>query len=131
MPLEIGTWTLDASGIVGQLNIQSVDSNGTVNGGLSTAGLAPFSILGFWDEQAQKIVFQVFPPVPGPNVVGAIQVYTGFMFTDPLRLSQTAGDAVFTLAGTFQVLPTAGQASFVTGTAGKSEFGWYAQIGVN
>lgn len=130
MPLEIGTWTLKASGIVGQLNIQSVDSNGNVTGGLSAGGPL-FSILGLWDEQGQKIVFQVFPQVPGPSVLGAIQVYTGFMFTDQFRLSQMVGDTIFTLAGTFQELPSVGQTSFVTDAAGKSQFGWCAQIGVN
>jgi hypothetical protein len=86
-----------------------------------------FPILGFWDEDGQKIVFQVF----SPSGQGATQVYTGFMFTDQLRLAGIIGGTVFTLAGYFQVLPSGAiPPSFIQATANKYEFAWYAQIGV-
>jgi hypothetical protein len=131
MPLETGTWILNASGIQLQLEIVSVDVRGNVVGILSSPG-EPLRVFGFWDEGAQKLVFQVFG-VPPSGVIssgGAIYVFTGFLFTDQFRLTGVTGSVVFTLSGYFEVLPAPDQIGVIRATSEKCLFGWYAQIGV-
>ena len=49
MPLQIGAWTLNANGTLGQLTIDSVDTAGVLNGSLDLNG-ENRQIEGFWDE---------------------------------------------------------------------------------
>ncbi len=46
MPLETGTWTINFNGLVGQLEINSVDTQGNTSGTLTLGGQL-FQIQGF------------------------------------------------------------------------------------
>lgn len=117
MPLQTGAWTINANGTVGQMRLDSVDPQGNVRG--VYAGGFPF--LGFWDEASQRLTFAVTLSAPAPG--GLVQLYTGFLFEDQVRITGVTGGLVLTLAGYFEDFrPPA--------TAKRSSFGWYAQIGV-
>jgi hypothetical protein len=120
MPLQTGTWKINAGGTVGQLAITGVDGQGNVTGTLTSgfAGIKSASIAGIWDEAAQRLMLVV------NTLLSGAQTYTGFLFKDSLRMPGITGSVVFTLVGSFQVFsPPA--------TTDQFEFGWYAQIGVS
>jgi len=90
MPLQIGTWTMNANGELGQLVITSVDAVGNLNGSLNWVGGAPIPIQGFWNELSQEISFGlavalIVPPSPTP-VPAFWAAYTGYLFKHPSRL---------------------------------------------
>lgn len=117
MPLQTGTWTINLNGTVQQLGITNVDAQGTLNGFI---GGGPF--VGFWDEASQKITFSARSGITG----GSLQVFTGFLFEDQIRITNVTGGTVFTLAGfveRFEDPPIS------TLTGKRNVFGWYAQIG--
>src|SRR5438105_570054 len=88
--LPIGAWTIDANGFVGDLDI-SLDMAGNVTG--TAYGQ---TILGFWDEDAKKIVFVRVIDSADPS---SFQIFTGYFFQDPLQLSGVGGGSpFFTLA---------------------------------
>lgn len=118
MPLETGSWTINANGAVGQLVIASVDPLGHLAGSLNPGtGLPAGPIVGFWNEAGQEVRFTF-----GGGF--SIQIFTGFLFKDQLRMPGIGGSIVFTLVGYFEALQGAG------GTPQRSLFGWYGQIGV-
>lgn len=120
MPLQTGTWTINVNGTVDQLGIINVDAQGALNGFL---GGGPF--VGFWDEASQKITFSVRSGILGGGG-GSLQVYTGFLFEDQVRITNVAGGTVFTLAGFFEQFEAP---PIPTLTGKRNVFGWYAQIG--
>jgi hypothetical protein len=121
MPLQTGTWKINAGGTLGELVIAGVDGQGNVTGTLTSgfAGIKSASIGGTWDEAAQRLILVVNTLLTGA------QTYTGFLFKDSLRMPGITGSVVFTLVGSFQVF------SSPPGTADQFEFGWYAQVGVS
>jgi hypothetical protein len=119
MPLQSGSWNANINGNVINLQIGAVGSQGAVNATFQPAANAAS---GFWDEDSQKLTLCL------PSAV-AQEVYTGYLFTDSINLLGITGSVIFTLAGfveCFQPGPP-----FVTPTAKRSVFGWYAQIGVD
>jgi hypothetical protein len=109
MPLQTGTWTLNSGGFSSPLTITGVDPSGVVTGSFP-GGIA---ISGFWDENSARITF-----------ADRAQVYTGFLFQDQFRMPGITGAVVFTLTGFIETPSPAG------GSAARSVYGWYAQIGV-
>jgi hypothetical protein len=108
MPLQIGTWKSNASGALSSLVITGVDTTGHLSG-----TFAGNRILGFWDEAAQKISF-----------LEMVDLFTfvGFLSQDQFRMPGITGSTVFTLAGHYVAFSA-------IGSADRSTFGWYAQIG--
>ena len=130
MPLQIGAWTLDANGTLGQLTIDSVDTAGVLNGSLDLNG-EHRQIEGFWDEISQEISFNAFQrwvilgiDLP-PNVGIHNATYTGHLFTDSTRMAGISGAVVYTLAGSYEASQSTGA------SARRHLFAWYAQIGVD
>ncbi|MDA4118613.1 MAG: hypothetical protein OK455_09745 [Thaumarchaeota archaeon] len=144
-PLQIGNWTINSNGRTGTLAISVVSPAGIVSGRISIPDLAG-TILGWWDEESQRLDFSIVvrvptPPAPHNNPSSAdnpppatsppagaptqeiMQVYVGFMFEDQVRISGVTGATVYTLAGYSENFGTGG-------TAQQQSFGWYAQIGV-
>ncbi|HYW48241.1 MAG TPA: hypothetical protein VE959_35585 [Bryobacteraceae bacterium] len=125
MPLTSGKWTVNINGNVTTLQINPVDSSGAVTAALQGAlisDVSPFS--GFWDEDAQKLT--LFPPLSLP----LFEVYTGYLFTDPINLAGVTGSVIFTLVGFVECFQPI-TAFLTANTAKRSVFGWYAQIGVD
>lgn len=122
MPLQSGTWTINASGNMGKLEISDVDALGNITGSLTVGSFGPsFVTTGTWDEAAQRLAFHVY--VGDASSGFRIQAYTGFLFKDSLRMPAITGGVVFTLVGSFQSFrPPA--------NADQFQFGWYAQLGV-
>jgi hypothetical protein len=114
MPLQTGTWTINSSGNLGTLVINSVDTVGNVTGSLNFPASGA-QISGFWDEISGRLSF-VQPD-------GAS--YVGFLFQDQFRMPGITGSVVSTLAGYVHVW----SGSFPAGNADKPILGWYAQIG--
>jgi hypothetical protein len=125
MPLQTGKWTANFDGEVTQLQIDSVDNAGHVTG--TIGGGYPFS--GFWDEDSQHLTFLVFPR-PAVPAVAKVQIFVGYLFTDPVNLTGSAGSVFFTLTGYIQDFTSGGFVGSSGATARRSLFGWYAQIGV-
>lgn len=108
MALPTGSWNLVANGFDGTLQIDSIGPGGELGG--SVFGQA---ITGFWDEGSQVITFMRVPPEASGNA-SVIQVYRGAFFQQ---------GSIGTLSGLFLAFAGTG------GTAARSEFGWFAQIG--
>lgn len=136
MPLQIGTWTINSNGVLGQVVITSVDSAGNLNGTLIWgAGVAPVPIQGFWNELSQEISFglAVNYVVPPSTTLAPVfwALFTGYLFIDQMRMAGISGAVVYTLAGSFQASGiNFGPASNI-GSARRHVFAWYAQIGVD
>lgn len=113
MPLQQGTWSANLNGVQTQLKITGVDAQGRVNGSWSST-----DGWGFWDEDAQRLTFFVWP-----------HLLVGYLFTDPINLTGVNGTVIFTLAGSFETFPDPAAGEFPS--AKRSNFGWYAQIGVD
>jgi hypothetical protein len=114
--LPTGAWTLSANGFVGELNIVWIDGAGNLGG---TAFGEP--ILGFYDQASRKITFM---RLINPFDPSSFQIFTGFFFRDPLRLSGVDGWTVFSLTGYFEAFGGGG------GYAQRSVYGFHAQIGI-
>jgi hypothetical protein len=113
MTLLTGTWKINANGFEGDLNIDSVDSQGNLSGTVFGN-----NILGFWDDVAMKITFI---RVVDPSNPSTFQIYTGFLFQNPTQ--PDAGDNVtFTLTGSFEAFSGTGA------VAQRVVYGWFAQI---
>lgn len=128
MPLQTGTWKINAGGTVGQLVITGVDVQGDVTGTLT--GLPGFGLTvglgGYWDEDSQRLTFLVDTSQHQGFPMESF-VFTGYLFQDSISLADITGSTIFTLAGHFSGLFVA---SVYGITALKSQGGWYAQIGV-
>jgi len=111
MALPIGTWSIDANGHEGQLEITGVDFNGKLSGNAFGD-----SIEGFWNDTAQKITFLRMPVPDQPNTT---QIYTGYLFKNRPSLYTK-----YTLTGYFEAFQGGG------GSPPRSLFGWLAQIDV-
>ena len=119
MPLQSGSWSANINGNVINLQISAVGPQGAVTAVFQVAANAAS---GFWDEDSQKLTLAL------PSGV-AQEVYTAYLFTDSINLLGVTGSVIFTLAGFVECFQSA--APFVTPTAKRSVFGWYAQIGVD
>jgi hypothetical protein len=119
MPLQSGTRSASLNGNVSTVQIGSVGVGGVVS-----ATVGPFSAGGFWDEDAQKLTLFV-----GASSAGGPEVYTAYLFTDPVNLTGVTGSVIFTLTGFVECFQVT--SPFVVGAAKRSVFGWYAQIGVD
>ena len=120
MPLQAGTWSINANGSLGQLVVTSADAAGNFAGTLTLNGVSsPAS--GFWDEISQKLMF-VETITSAGVLLKPSRAYTGFLFRDQFRMPGLTGSVVFTLAGSFEIFQDTG------GTADRPVFGWYAQI---
>ncbi|MCM3340512.1 hypothetical protein M3650_18165 [Paenibacillus sp. MER TA 81-3] len=115
--LPVLSFSVVANGYRGLLQIQNIGNDGTVTGTIFGEPL-----IGFWDENSLKLTFQrltTSSPTPqNPYQVlnaTAIQIYTGYLFTDVTNRS------LYTLAGSFEAFHGTG------GTASKTVFGWFAQ----
>jgi len=115
MPLPTGHWTLMNDGIRGDLWIQSVDISGNLAGTWSLLGGDSYTILGYWDEVAQKLLFFAHN-----------SVYTGFLFQDGSRMPGLTGSIVFTLVGYFI---NSSASPGISASPDRHSFGWLAQIG--
>jgi hypothetical protein len=107
--LPTGDWEFNGNGFTGTLKILSIDENGNVQG--SVFGN---SIIGFWDEDAQKITFIRITDSKDPST---LQFHTGYMFPN----EEDAGK-LYTLTGSFEGFSGTGA------KAQRTTYGWYAQI---
>jgi hypothetical protein len=112
---QTGKWTIDANGFLGELDIEWIDSAGNLGG---TAYGQP--MFGFWDEDAKKITFM---RVIDPYNPSSLQIFTGYMFVDPLFWAGNGGSTSYTLAGYFEGFAGTGA------SAKRSVWGWHAQQG--
>ncbi|MBV8364445.1 MAG: hypothetical protein JO033_01095 [Acidobacteriaceae bacterium] len=119
MPLPIGDWRINSSGVLGTLSIAKADTAGNVFGTLSSSGFKTPSVavLGFWDELTAKLTFMASGAVSANNT----RTYTGFLFPDKHRMPGIEGGSVSTLVGFYE--------DFTSATTDRIAFGWYAQIG--
>ena len=109
--LPTGTWEFHQSGFVLKLNIKSVDNQGNVIGSVTSQAVDQ-KIFGFWNEELEEIVFV---QVLNPAHPSAIQIHTGYLFTEV-----PGSDTRYYLAGSFRAFHDAG------GKAKKSIYGWFA-----
>ena len=119
-PLKTGLWKIKANGFKGDLNIQSVDTQGKLTATLlfdNQNQSAERHIIGFWDERSQKITFLRLINLIIPDTY---QVFTGYQFCIPTDCNST-GTNVITLAGYFEAFSGTG------GTATRSVYGWYVE----
>jgi hypothetical protein len=108
----IGSWAFDGNGYTGTLIIKNVDGAGNVSG-----NLAGDTIIGFWSESAQRLMFcRVNGNVNLGTPPSNIQVFTAYQF--PVNVAQPTGPQ--RLAGTFEAFGGTGA------TASRNVFGWYA-----
>ena len=119
MPLQTGSWTANFGGQNAQLTIVNVSANGQVD---LTIGLVSYG--GFWDEDAQRLSII-------SKGQGAVQEFTGYLFTDPVNIAGVNGAVIFTLVGIVENFGTPPRLVGPVPTAKRSSFGWYAQIGVD
>ena len=112
MPSPIGPWNLQGDFLDGTLSIDTIDPTGN----LTQVTLDGENLLGFWDEDAQKLTFlrtNSPPNAPAtPEFLARLIVFTGYL------ISNEAGALAF--AGSYQSLQGSGA------TAHRSVFGWYA-----
>lgn len=107
------TWTLNGNGHIGKL-IVSYTTQGSVTGSIYNPNE---QIIGFWDNNSQKIIFM---RISNPSDPSSFQVYTGYLFKD-VRQFDGSQKCYQTLTGSFLTPAGAG------GSATKNEYGWYAQ----
>jgi hypothetical protein len=112
MPSPIGTWNLQGDFLDGTLIIETIDATGN----LTQVTLDGEQLLGFWNEDAQKLTFLRTNSPPNsqatPEFLARLIVFTGYL------ISNEAGSLAF--AGTYQSFQGSGA------TSGRSVFGWYA-----
>jgi hypothetical protein len=114
MPLPVGVWKIDANGVVGNMEIDSVDGHGNITGTLTIDAPHKDGLAGFWNEASQSIIFQRLMDDAGPT----FQLYSGYLFRDPLNNAANP----YSLAGYFEAFgPNSGA------TAQRPVYGWYAQ----
>jgi len=126
MPIPLGTWQANVGGTRQALVIRSVETTGRVTGEITTAPF-PVPLLGVWDEDAQKLTFVLIRPIDGGRFVSG-GFGTGYMFIDSVNLTGVSGSSIFTLAGRLEIFPSLGFGPALS--ARRSEFGWYAQLGL-
>jgi hypothetical protein len=108
--LETGSWTVSANGFIGSLIINSVDGKGTLSGALEMKNEQSHQIIGFWDEDSQKITFMRVIDINDPS---KCQIFTGYRYIDGATRNPT-------LAGSFEGFQGTGA------TAQRVLYGWYA-----
>ena len=90
MPLQIGLWTINVNGNVGQLQINAIDASGNLSGSINVWGLG--SIFGYWDEISQEISFSF---VGGSGASPDTATFIGYLFTDnQTRMRDIRGSGV-------------------------------------
>jgi hypothetical protein len=110
------TYTINGNGHLGDLVITSIDASGNLNG---TVFGQP--IIGFWDEDGQKITFMRIIDAGDPSKT---QIYTGYRFRTEGGCEDGVGDVCDTLTGSFEAFSGTG------GSADRSVYGWYAFAGI-
>ncbi|SRR5258708_30096251 len=105
MPLQSGTWSINANGFQGTLILGNPDLNGNVQGFCLDVVFQN----GFWNEAEQKLTF--IRQVGSRN--DSIQIFTGFQFA-------TNSTPNYYLAGWFEFFAGTG------GNAPNSIAGWRA-----
>lgn len=110
-------WQFNGNGFRGELFIDSLDAQGNLEGRAAIDDPRVDRIVGFWDEDAQRLTFQ---RIINPADPTSIQIYTGFLW----RAREPSTDEFFTLAGSFIAFRGAG------GDARRSVYGWTASIGI-
>jgi hypothetical protein len=106
MPQPIGTWDINANGFPGGLLIQGIDANGNLVG----STVFGQSIVGFWDEAAEKITFIRVIDQADPSTY---QIFTGY------RMDPQPG-LTLAMAGSFEAFQGTGA------TAERVLYGWFA-----
>jgi hypothetical protein len=127
MSLKTGDWKMNDNGSERTLRITSIDSSGTVSGGV-LGGLPPpvvTSIAGIWDETSRTLTFEC-PWALGLALLDPPRFYKGFLFSTP-RSPVPGEDIIWTLAGYFQVCDVKNAADN-GGNVRRDTFGWFAQI---
>lgn len=107
--LPIGDWKFNGNGSTGTLKISPVDGNGNVQGSVFGD-----PIIGFWDEDAQKITFIRITDSKDPST---LQFHTGYMFSN-----EEGAGKLYSLTGSFEGFSGTGA------KAQRTTYGWYAQI---
>ena len=106
MSLPLGSYSINADGTTGVLIITSVDASGDVSG--SVFGQP---ITGLYQEDSDELNFLRIMAAD----ISQFQTYDGRFYA----FSTATNEVTYTLAGTFQVFPSAGPVSF---------FPWSAQL---
>src|SRR5262249_45825174 len=107
MPLKIGDWQMNESGVSKKLTITAIDPDGVVSGSID--GIR--ETLGLWDETSQMISF-----------IGGERSYKGFLFGTAAPRSERAFDV-----GRVQINKLDDAVS-IGGNASRNGFAWFAQI---
>lgn len=124
MPLPAGPWKANVNGNELNLVINPPDTAGTIYGQLAEARL-----MGFWNEAAQEISFDVLwtdaaAPEAQPVPSG---FFSGCLFRPP-PTQDPGRDITATLTGRFRVSPTfSGLLYGAKPSARRQDFGWLAQ----
>ncbi len=103
MPESVGTWSINANGSQGHLQVEAVDGEGNLTG--SVFGQP---ITGFWDDVAKSITFVRIASIGDAS---ANQIYTGYLIDKPSTV----------LVGSFQAFKGTG------GATRRALFGWFAE----
>ncbi len=109
------TWNIHANGGEDKL-VLNIDNAGNVTGQFGTV------IEGFWDADAQRLVFQRMSSSPNvPDAMQDLQVFTGYYYLVTQKTSDNHQDHHHTLAGHFEAFVGTGA------TAQRVRYGWYAR----
>lgn len=124
--LPLGKWKMNHHGRKRQFEIKSVDDSGRLD-----AAMEGVPVVGFWDEDAKRIMFQRpikvdpayhqgFMPIDGY----ILETFVGYLFDDDPDHPGT--DTHYTIAGYFDYFGPAVHGA--TKRAQRMFLGWYAQI---
>jgi hypothetical protein len=102
-----GPWDINGNGFAGLLWIEGVDAQGNLLGSSTVYGQP---IIGFWDDNSQKITFLRIINAADPST---LQIYTGY-------LMQSQNDGSLSFAGSFEAFKGTGA------YAQRVVYGWYA-----
>ena len=110
LTLKPGVWKINGNGFIGDLDIGSINNDGTLAGTLTMRNEPTHEITGFWDDISKKITFIRAINLNDPS---SFQIYTGYLFCNP---------GVYSLAGSFEAFAGSGA------SAQRSIYGWYALL---
>jgi hypothetical protein len=116
MTLPTGSWTIDANGFRGHMDIAGVDGAGNLNATLTIDAPRVDQMEGFWDDGSKKITFirVLDASTPSRN-----QIYTGYYWNNS---RDRPTDLTHFLAGEFEAFRGTGA------TASRVLYGWVAEI---